>query len=89
MLGIQAAHYTDHANTGHLYVLSKAILKQSKHELVSLVDELTTDSPTRFKVQKAWLAGLFLMEPRINPAPIVAEIAAPAVVFRKIAASAN
>jgi hypothetical protein len=89
MLGEQTAHYTDHGGAGHLYVLNKEQLKESGHELVSLVDDLTTDCVTRFQVQQAWLAGLFLKQERIDPLAITAEITASASVFKELSEAAG
>jgi hypothetical protein len=57
MLGVQEARYDDHAGQGHIYVLNKELLKQNRHNLVSLVNDLTTDCLTRFQAQHAWLAS--------------------------------
>lgn len=89
VLGVQEAHYNDNVDVGHLYVLNKELLKENKHELVSLVDDLTTDCPTRFQAQRAWLASIFLYQRRLEPAALAAQITAPAEVFRELAGSAG
>jgi hypothetical protein len=83
LLSIQAASYDLHEGNGHLFVLSKALLKQHDHVLVSLIDELTTDCSTRFQTQKAWLAGIYRLQRRLAPATIIAQIIASASVFRE------
>src|SRR5271156_118490 len=52
ILGVQSAFYTNYDGVGNLYVLSKKQLKGSGHELISLVEELSTDCISRFKVQE-------------------------------------
>jgi hypothetical protein len=89
MLGVQSAHYTDYDGVGSLYVLSKEQLKASGHELVSLVDDLPTDCITRFQIQEAWLAGLFLNQICIKPAAITAQITASSSVFKAFAEAAG
>lgn len=74
---------------GNLYVLSKEQLKASGHELVSLVDDLKTDCTTRFQIQEAWLAGLYLNQVRIKPAAITAQITAPGSIFKAFAEAAG
>ncbi len=89
MLTVLGASYSDHLGVGNLYVLSKALLKESKHALISLEDDLTTDCPSRFKNQKAWLAGVFHDQKRLDPQAVVAHITAPAAVFAELAQSAG
>ncbi|PNE12480.1 MAG: hypothetical protein CR217_02790 [Beijerinckiaceae bacterium] len=89
MLSMQTAHYADYDGMGNLYVLSKEQLKASGHELVSLVDDLKTDCTTRFQIQEAWLAGLFLNQVRIKPAAITAQITAPGSIFKAFAEAAG
>jgi hypothetical protein len=89
MLRVQRASYTDHADVGNLYVLSKDALKKSGHTLISLVDDLTAECPTRYGAQQAWLASIFLRQRRLEPAAIAAHITAPAEVFREMAAKAG
>jgi hypothetical protein len=89
MLGVQSAHYTDYDGVGNLYVLSKEALKASGHELVSLVDDLPTDCITRFQIQEAWLAGLFLNQIRIDPAAITTQITASGSVFKEFTEAAG
>ena len=64
---MQSALYTNHYDVGNLYVLSKKQLRESSHELISLIDDLAINCITRFKVQEAWLAGLFLKQSRVSP----------------------
>jgi hypothetical protein len=89
MLGVRRAHYSSHEGTGNLYVLSKGRLEQNGHTLISLVDDLNTDSPTRYEAQRAWLASIFLEKRRLEPGAIAAKVTAPAEVFREFAASAG
>jgi hypothetical protein len=89
MLGVQTAQHTDHDGMGNLYILNIEQLEASSHELVNLVDDLTTDCITRFEVQKAWLAGLFRNQVRLDPAAITAHITAPSSVFRAFAGEAG
>jgi hypothetical protein len=89
ILGVQQARYDNYAGAGILYVLKKELLKESGHVLVSLVDDLTTDCLTRFQIQHAWLASIFLNRRRLDPAAVVAQITAPAEVFRGLAADAG
>lgn len=89
MLRLQTANYNDHLGDGQLYVLNKDALRAANHELVNIVDELTTDCPSRFHTQKAWLASIYRHQTRLEPAAIVARIEAPAAVFREHAQSAN
>lgn len=89
MLGVQSAHYDDHNGQGVLYVLSKSSLQHAGHELVSLVDDLTADTPTRFQVQQAWLASIFRTQRRLDPGTIVATITAPGNLFRSFAEAAG
>jgi hypothetical protein len=89
MLKLLGAAYNDHEGTGHLSVLDKELLKKSNHSLISLEDELTTDCPSRFQTQKAWLAGIFLMQRRLDPAAIAAHVTAPSSVFMELAQSAG
>jgi hypothetical protein len=89
MLGVRQAQYNDHVGAGHLYVLNKALLKENKHNLVSLVDDLTTDCLTRFQAQHAWLASIFLDQRRLEPVTVAAQITAPAEAFRELAATAG
>lgn len=89
MLVVQAASYKDNKENGHLYVLSKELLEERDHTLVSLVDDLTTDFSSRLQVQKAWLAGVFGSQRRLSPAAISAHITGPASVFRDFARAAG
>jgi hypothetical protein len=89
MLGVQQTRYNDHAGAGHLYVLNKELLKENRHNLVSLVDDLTTDCLTRFQAQRAWLASIFLDQRRLEPVAVAAQITAPAEVFRELAVVAG
>lgn len=84
-LKLLGASYQASDETGHLYVLDKERLKKSGHTLVSLEHELTTDCPSRFRAQKAWLAGIFHHQRRLHPEAIAAHIRAPASVFVQMA----
>ena len=86
MLLCQKATYTPVEGTGNLFVLSKAGLVAENHNVISLVDELTTDFPTRFQVQKAWQASIFFKQNRLSPKAIVAHITAPSALFQEVAA---
>jgi hypothetical protein len=83
------ASYKPSEETGHLYVFDKELLRTFGHTLVSLEDELTTDCPSRFQTQKAWLASIFLDQRRLDPRSIAAHITAPADIFRALAKSAG
>jgi hypothetical protein len=89
MLGVQRARYSRAQGTGHLYVLSKESLKKGGHTLVDLDGELTTDCPTRYHAQRAWLAGIFLKQRRLEPLAIVAHVAAPSEILREHAAASG
>jgi hypothetical protein len=89
MLRAQRASYTDHEGEGNFFVLSKDGLTKVGHALVNLFGELTTDTPTRFQAQQAWLAGIFKQQTRLDPAAIIAHITAPANVLRAFASSAG
>lgn len=89
MLRVQRATYSDHAGEGNLYVLSKEELKRNGHTLISLIDGLATDCPTRYGAQHAWLASIFYQQRKLAPAAISAHITAPAQVFRELAAKAG
>jgi len=84
-----SASYSDHDETGYFYVLSKDHLEAAGHSLVSLEEDLTTECPSRFLAQRAWLASVFNGQSRIDPAAITALITAPATVFAGLAHAAK
>ena len=84
-LKLLGASYEPSHGIGHLYVLDKEVLTKSGHTLVSLEHELTTDCPSRFQAQKAWLAGIFHGQRRLDPRSIAAHIRAPAHVLKELA----
>ena len=86
MLSVQRAHYAEAQGTGNLYVLSKEGLKKGGHTLVDLDGELTTDCPTRYHAQHAWLASIFLQQTRLEVSAIIAHVTAPVDVLRDYAA---
>jgi hypothetical protein len=79
------ASYKPSDGIGHLYVLDKEMLTKSGHTLVSLEHELATTCPSRFQTQKAWLAGIFHDQRRLDPRSIAAHICAPSPVFKQLA----
>ncbi len=83
------ASYLHHEGPGHLYILDKTALAAAGHELISLEEELTTDCPSRFQRQKAWLAGIFREQRRLSVDAIAAKIGAPAAVFAALSNSAG
>jgi hypothetical protein len=87
MLRVQRARYTQAEGMTNLYVLSKERLRLAGHALLDLDGELTTDCPTRYHAQRAWLAGIFAGQHRIDPHAVVAHITAPADVFSEFAAA--
>jgi hypothetical protein len=85
MLALQRARYNPVEGVGNFYVLNKERLKNSGHKVVSLVDDLESDCDTRYMVQKAWLASIFLKQTRLEPNAIAAHFTAPAAVLRELA----
>ena len=87
MMVTESASYIEHESDGHLYVLDPAGLKSAGHDLVSLEDDLATDTASRFEKQKAWLAGIFLKQRRLAIEAIATHFTGPAKVFAEFAAT--